>query len=252
MYLLDVWMNHHTWHSTHLLRVECSQYPSLPPGVLVLEYSLRSVDSAYPVVVMVTPALPDDVRDILTRRGISMGLHTWPSHDARFADTWTKLRHMDELMELTLPKNHIAAAHVCACNPRKLPQYPADCLVVLNPSAEPQMLFTIIFTRPPLIPTWSFSDQDLLSDFFKAGWQPLPWCYNVLKTLMLIHKPLWRDEEIRCLRYILADKPWQARVPENGKGNYGRRWWNGLAQLDTEMQESNEDWKVILANVVPE
>ncbi|KAH7883276.1 glycosyltransferase family 8 protein [Phlebopus sp. FC_14] len=293
------------------------------PGVLVLEHTLRSVDSRYPLVVMVTPALTQDVRDILTRRGISMvdiaslqppeGLHTLPSHDARFADTWTKLRafelvdydrvvlldadmivmrKMDELMELSLPKDHIAAAHVCACNPRKLPHYPADwvpenCaytplehptalttptaitdtsprpysllnsgLVVLNPSAElAHAVYNHLYTSS-LVPTWSFPDQDLLSDFFKARWQPLPWCYNALKTLMLIHKPLWRDEEIRCLHYILADKPWQARVPENGNGDYDkshRWWWDRLAQLGTEMQQSNdEDWKVILANVAPE
>lgn len=29
-------------------------------------------------------------------------------------------------MELDLPKNYIAAAHVCACNPRKLKHYPVD------------------------------------------------------------------------------------------------------------------------------
>lgn len=36
------------------------------------------------------------------------------------------MKNMDELMELDLPKDHIAAAHVCACNPRKLEHYPAD------------------------------------------------------------------------------------------------------------------------------
>jgi hypothetical protein len=87
------------------------------------------------------------------------------AHDARFADTWTKLRafelnefqvgwslqigdsrldqenfqrvvlldsdmlirrNMDELMDLPLQANQIAAAHVCACNPRKLAHYPKD------------------------------------------------------------------------------------------------------------------------------
>lgn len=72
------------------------------PGVLVLEYTLRSVGSEYPLVVMVTPALPLQARDILARRRIRVidiqslqphtGLHTLSAHDARFADTWTKLR----------------------------------------------------------------------------------------------------------------------------------------------------------------
>lgn len=35
-------------------------------------------------------------------------------------------RNMDELMELDLPPGWIAAAHACACNPRKLPHYPKD------------------------------------------------------------------------------------------------------------------------------
>ena len=36
------------------------------------------------------------------------------------------LRNMDELMELDLLQDSIAAAHACACNPRKLAHYPAD------------------------------------------------------------------------------------------------------------------------------
>ncbi|KIJ68321.1 glycosyltransferase family 8 protein [Hydnomerulius pinastri MD-312] len=290
------------------------------PGVLVLEYTLRSVGSEYPLVVMATPSLPQEARDILDRRNITVvnisslqppeGLHKLSSHDARFADTWTKLRafelidydrvvlldadmivmrKMDELMDLPLHKDEIAAAHVCACNPRKLAHYPADwvpanCaytplehptglksptqiteksprphtqlnsgLVVLNPSVElSNAVYNHLYTSP-LVSTWSFPDQDLLSDFFKGKWKPLPWCYNALKTLMLIHKPIWRDDEIRCLHYILADKPWQARVPKNGGGDYDKShqwWWDRLELLGVEMQQSNsEDWKVILGNV---
>jgi hypothetical protein len=72
------------------------------PGVLVLDRTLRSVDSAFPLVVMVTPMLPQDARSVLERRGIPMrpieslrppeGKHSLSTHDARFADTWTKLR----------------------------------------------------------------------------------------------------------------------------------------------------------------
>ncbi|KAG8219910.1 glycosyltransferase family 8 protein [Butyriboletus roseoflavus] len=290
------------------------------PGVLVLEYTLRSVGSEYPLVVMATPALPPEARDILARRRITVidikslhplaGLHTLAARDARFADTWTKLRafeltaydrivlldadmivmrKMDELMHLQLGGDEIAAAHACACNPRKLKHYPADwapenCaytplshptgltaptqisnksprphsqlnsgLVVLNPSAElAQAVYNHLHTSP-LVPTWSFPDQDLLSDFFKGKWKPLPWCYNALKTLMLIHKPLWRDEEIRCLHYILADKPWHARVPKEGGGEYDKShqwWWDRLELLGAEMQKNDgEDWKVIMANV---
>jgi lipopolysaccharide biosynthesis glycosyltransferase len=199
------------------------------------------------------------------------------------------MRKMDELMHLSVGKDEVAAAHVCACNPRKLKHYPADwipenCaytplshptgltaptqitdssprphsqlnsgLVVLNPSAElARAVYAHLYTSP-LVPTWSFPDQDLLTDFFKGKWKPLPWCYNALKTLMLVHEPLWRDEEIKCLHYILADKPWQSRVSKDGGGEYDKShqwWWNRLESLGAEMQESDgEDWKVIVANV---
>jgi hypothetical protein len=35
-------------------------------------------------------------------------------------------QNIDDLMEMKLPPGGIAAAHVCACNPRKIPHYPAD------------------------------------------------------------------------------------------------------------------------------
>ena len=36
------------------------------------------------------------------------------------------LKNMDELMTLDLPNDHIAAVHVCACNPRGIEHYPND------------------------------------------------------------------------------------------------------------------------------
>lgn len=38
-------------------------------------------------------------------------------------------RNMDELFDLPLAQDEIAAAHACACNPMKYPHYPADWLV---------------------------------------------------------------------------------------------------------------------------
>ncbi|KAL4064940.1 glycosyltransferase family 8 protein [Scleroderma yunnanense] len=292
------------------------------PGVLVLEYTLRSVRSRYPFVVMVTPALERDARDILVRRGIQIkeiqGLkpaentHKLAPHDVRFEETWTKLRafemtdfdrvvlldadmivmrNMDELFDIDLPKDYIAAAHVCACNPKKLSHYPLDwvpancaytpqehpssltsptqitesCprpytqlnsgLVILNPSLELAYALYNHLYHSPLVPTWSFADQDLLADFFKGKWKPLPWCYNALKTLMVIHKSLWRDEEIRCLHFILPDKPWHARVPKDGEGEFDRChqwWWDRLEQLGIEMQTSSKDWELVLSKVAKE
>lgn len=81
------------------------------PGTLVLARSLRTtppegpqgyVGSKYPLVVMVTPQLPQDARDVLNKENIVMrdvnslhpaeGVHKLAAHDSRFADTWTKLR----------------------------------------------------------------------------------------------------------------------------------------------------------------
>lgn len=147
------------------------------PGTLVLHLSLKNVGAKYPLVVMVTPTVTERDREILRKRGIKLrdieslapeaGKHSLSTHDARFTDTWTKLRafeleeyevrlyarsvhrcsltamftaqrivlldsdmivmrNMDELMDLPLPADWIAAAHACACNPRKLAHYPPD------------------------------------------------------------------------------------------------------------------------------
>jgi lipopolysaccharide biosynthesis glycosyltransferase len=69
---------------------------------------------------------------------------------------------------------------------------------------------------------------------------------------MLIHKPLWRDEEIRCLHYILPDKPWHAKVSDDDTGEFAkshRWWWDSLEQLGQEMKGDTEDWMLVLANV---
>jgi hypothetical protein len=73
------------------------------PGTLVLEQSLRSVGSKHPLIVMVTSTLYADARGVLSRRGIEVvvveallpepGVHKIAEHDARFEDTWTKLRY---------------------------------------------------------------------------------------------------------------------------------------------------------------
>lgn len=71
-------------------------------GVLVLAHGLKAVGAKYPLVVMVTPTLQQDARDVLDRCNTEMypidGLlpdssrHTVADHDARFKDAWTKLR----------------------------------------------------------------------------------------------------------------------------------------------------------------
>ena len=71
-------------------------------GTLVLQQSLLSVETKYPLVVLATPQLSQEAREIVKKRGIlirdidqlqpATGSHTLAEHDARFGDTWTKLR----------------------------------------------------------------------------------------------------------------------------------------------------------------
>lgn len=72
------------------------------PGLLVLHKTLQDVGSKYPLVVMATRSLPQDVHDVLTRKGIAISVvdrltpknSNIAEHDSRFAETWTKLRYV--------------------------------------------------------------------------------------------------------------------------------------------------------------
>jgi lipopolysaccharide biosynthesis glycosyltransferase len=121
----------------------------------------------------------------------------------------------------------------------------------LNPSRELFEGITEFLATSPLVPGFSFPDQDLLAAFFKGKWKPLPWCYNALKTLRVIHKPLWRDEEIRCLHYVLHDKPWHQRVAEGDYAELNEWWWARLDQVKEELIRTGdtESWSLIEANV---
>jgi len=121
--------------------------------------------------------------------------------------------------------------------------------VVLNPSAELFAALKHFLFTSPLVPTFQFPDQDLLAAFFKGKWKPLPWCYNALKTLRIIHKPMWRDEEVRCVHYILPDKPWTC--PPGTGGDYeevNQWWWNRYEMLRAEMQGS-DGWGLVSSYV---
>ncbi|KAG6820376.1 hypothetical protein H0H93_001347 [Arthromyces matolae] len=278
-------------------------------GTLVLDYGLRAVHSKYPLVVMVTPSLPLEAREVLTQRGILMreveslhpreNSHTLASHDERFADTWTKLRgfelteydrivlldcdmiimkNMDELMDLELPKDHIAAvhsqyfaripencAHTAVKSPQTLPppygptsprpyQQLNSGTVVLNPSKNLAEGIVQFLSTSDKIAEFSFPDQDLLTEFFKGKWIPLHWYYNALRTLRYIHPNLWKDEEVRCLHYILPDKPWQSRtLPADSEAQLGemnRWWWSQFDLLGKDLQSNNPSgWKLVLSSV---
>lgn len=317
-------MKKFTWDALPDQRPMLWSRESYLAGVLVLEQGLRAVGSKYPLVVMVTPALPPAARAVLAKRGIRAreveglypedGKHTLPAHDARFADTWTKLRvfelneykrvvlldadmvvvkNMDDLFQIDLPADQIAAAHACACNPRKIPHYPADWIpancaytalqhpldtpaiptngprpysllnsgtVVLNPSRPlASSVYQFLLTTPRLS-EFKFPDQDLLAAFFDGRWRSLPWYYNGLRTLRTIHKNAWRDEQVRCVHYILPQKPWDVGRPKSAKAAEGeedpqlleRWWWTYYDEVMKELEEKDPTGRELVAKYVIE
>ncbi|KAF9270340.1 nucleotide-diphospho-sugar transferase [Marasmius fiardii PR-910] len=275
-------------------------------GVLVLHHSLKAVASSYPLVVMVTATVNEEVRKILVKQGIQLydveplmpekSRHTVSESDARFIDTWTKLRwifsptqefvlldadmivmkNMDELMDLSLGDGEIAAAHVCACNPRKFPHYPADWIpdncahtavrtplappptwspgcprpysqlnsgtVVLNPSRN-LADEVISYLNTTDLSSFAFPDQDLLSALFKGRWKALSWYYNALKTLRVIHPQEWDDSEVRCLHYILPEKPWKTRdlAPGDPYHEMNSWWWARFVDMTKGLDEKDRE-----------
>lgn len=70
------------------------------PGVLLLAFSLEKVQSRYALVILVIPGLPKDALAVLEEAKLEVIEVEWleprrkgalDGHDARFADTWTKL-----------------------------------------------------------------------------------------------------------------------------------------------------------------
>lgn len=130
--------------------------------------------------------------------------------------------------------------------------------LVLNPSARDASAIKKFLAESPLVPTFRFPDQDALSEIYKGKWKLLPWNYNALKTLRDIHPNLWKDEEVRCLHYILAGKPWSMRPGEGGDYDVVNRWWwEAFEGLGAEMNAEDApaavraDWKLLEANVAP-
>ncbi|KAF8527980.1 nucleotide-diphospho-sugar transferase [Hysterangium stoloniferum] len=189
------------------------------------------------------------------------------------------LRNIDDLLDQELPgPDWIAACHACTCNPRKLAHYPEDWIpencaytplkvtnnnivpkptemtsksprthrllnsgtVLLQPSEELAKEIYHYLETSPLVPTFSFPDQDLLANFFAGRWKPLPYIYNALKTLRVIHPELWRDEHVGCVHYILPDKPW--KTPRGTAGDFeimNGWWWDFYDELHGKLKASD-------------
>jgi lipopolysaccharide biosynthesis glycosyltransferase len=115
-------------------------------------------------------------------------------------------------------------------------------LVVLRPDKAVEADLVNIVRTSPLIQTFRFPDQDLLAEYFRGRWLPLKWCYNALKTLSAIHRDLWRDEEIRCLHYILPEKPWHRRAEAGDEyEKFTRWWWDQFDSLAEDLEKSDKE-----------
>jgi len=92
-----------------------------------------------------------------------------------------------------------------------------------------------------------FADQSLLSKTFHGEWTPLyrspddvadarPFIYNALKTLRTAHAPIWKDEEVKNVHYILG-KPWNDIDKVNSGEDTHVWWW----QMDQERQTKDAE-----------
>jgi alpha-N-acetylglucosamine transferase len=100
-------------------------------------------------------------------------------------------------------------------------------LQVVNPSAA--VYNQILAHMEADAMNMDFADQSLLSDLYKGSWVPLPYVYNALKTLRWddVHAPIWQDDKVKNIHYILAPKPWDEMDGEgkNISKDPTHQWW---------------------------
>ncbi len=263
------------------------------PGVRVLGRSLKQVRSQYPLVVMVTDTVEAEVQNTLTAEGYILQTveRLDPASDLvsrylfpHYSEVWTKLRvwemetltravlldadmlvlkNMDELFDIELPEDGVAAVHSCKCNYHKKPKYPQswvpeNCfysryevtgkadyglatlddyfnagLIVLQPN--PKVLKELIERIEAIDPTRNlpFPEQDILNDHFQGKWRTLPYSYNALKQLAFGHPRMWNINAIKNLHYTLK-KPWEVKLGEPDEyESLNELWWQTHASLQS-------------------
>ncbi len=244
-------------------------------GTEVLAGSLAARGTAYPLVVMVTPDVSAAARAAVARAGARVVPVEPPAVPpgmsahyaaARFETVWSKLcawqldeyervgfldsdmlvlARIDELLELPLPDDGLAACHACTCNPLGVPTYPADwtpdrCrygrtdvagyfnsgLMVFRPDRGRFADMSERLAGLTDLAAYKFPEQDFLNEIHVGRWQPLPWVYNALKTIPLCHPELWDLGAVKILHFII-DKPWD-HAPDADAGRFTalhRLWW---------------------------
>ena len=114
---------------------------------------------------------------------------------------------------------------------------PNGGLQVVNPSKRLYDLILERMTTDSAIESYEFADQSLLGDLFYGRWVALPYTYNALKTLPYVHKPIWRDDEVKNIHYILSPKPWDEKAGEESEETH--KWWT-KANADRLQEEKGE------------
>lgn len=177
--------------------------------------------------------------------------------------------------DITNSKRVFAAGHACVCNPLQKPHYPKDwipanCaftsqhddpetaqtvgadpavgplgfmnggLQVVNPSAD--IFQQIVDYMDTNAAAMEFADQSLLSELYRGRWVALPYIYNALKTLRWdhVHKPIWRDDKVKNIHYILTPNPWD-ELDEQGNStskDETHKWW---ADVNKERKQAEKE-----------
>jgi inositol 3-alpha-galactosyltransferase len=194
------------------------------------------------------------------------------------------MQNMDELFNFGLPEDDwIAANHMCVCNldndpwaapdwnvqncgftPMKHPLSLHNPTVILEISRPTYHLLNsgVFLFKPskklfdeimqflettPLLDSFAFPDQDLLTEFFRNRWVNFGWQYNAIKTMRYWHPQMWRDDQVKALHFIV-DKPWQRRIGSDGVAGYLGRdgethtwWWNEYKMWRREVLSRNEE-----------
>jgi len=99
---------------------------------------------------------------------------------------------------------------------------PNGGLQVVNPSKN---LYSLILDRMSsgAIGSYEFANLLLLGDLFSEKWVALLYTCNSLKTLPCVHLPIWRDNKVKNIHYILSAKPWDERPGEESQVTH--KWW---------------------------